>query len=1670
MDRKNLRGALEYTEKLLSLGEKTIFDVQAASIAAFPEEEFSGREGVTLNPDGGETWIRLKRLRETQAPEFDPVPMEWVEGERSDPDRPPTLKPHRLVKLSVEEISNLCEAGILCMEDVQDPLHPDPEGRKDAILRSEVMPDLQAAWQAYLSGPWARWAEVERPRRRSIALYNKLFQIHQRITSFGDDNPIEIVLGLGLARWQIDAIRVSSPIIEQAVESELEEDGSLVIRPRSLAPAVNLKPFHALGIEASDAVQRETTAMLSRIVETSDLTFSPFEKASYEQILRTCVARLSNSARYHPDNTQEDRCLPPAGEHLIITDTWLLFARQRTEDIRRDDIKRLMGKVAALESDDALPGPARAFVRPPSNRRVHEIGINLENTDFDVPDTPLQRGGHGAIDGSSVSNRAGDSKKPKFLFPLAYNDDQIAIAQALNESESNGVVVQGPPGTGKTHTIANIICHYLAIGKSVLVTAKTAEALTAVQEKLPEGIRSLAISIIHNDREGARQLETAMNLLSNEVKQVDTRQAEQDLIAKQRRIGDINKRLHEIERDLMAIATANLTKVPYRDRSLMPMQLAEEVARVRETHSWFPDSLAPDLDTYPAFTEADVARLREIRTELGTDIAYPTHALPDRSEMPDLAQILSTHEDLKASARIADVINRGEVPLMILKDAADLALARELKSFLDELDQLHEIVSASEWHRVLVEALLRLQDRGEIEMHPVVGLLEEWIGLAERGRVFLSRDVEVGGTHHADQELTEAIENLCMGRSPFGLFSFGKSKVKDKIVSFRIEGRVPDRKKDWAVIRDCRAWHADIDTYLVRWRMLASSSKLPAHAETWTKGARLIAATGERIAYVVRVVGQFPVRKAQTRRLAPYGFEIDRIFHEGETDRLRRALSANISRTGQAEAQAIRARLEALCREPNLQFDAEIRRFAQALGSGEVGSHDLAQAWEDLLVECRRLENLKPKLHELDTLVAKIAASGAPRWAGMLRSVPVDQEPFPLTPATWRETWDWAKADAYVRLISDRERVRLLGEEQARLEAEQKRLFSEIVRLRTFLGLKVKITETVEAALSKFTAAIARLGSGTGKAAPRYRRIIRNSTIEASHAIPCWIMPEWRVSEQLPAELGLFDLVIIDEASQSDVTALPAILRGKKVLVVGDDKQVSPSTVGVEERQIIQLRTTFLNGNPYADQMDPGSSLYDLASIVFPGKAIMLTEHFRCVEPIIRFSSRFYPKALVPLRIPTATERLDPPLIDIFVRDGQRIRDVNEAEAAVVIAEIRGIVEDPAFVNRTIGVISLVGDKQAKLIYDRLLKELGPEAIERHRIMCGNAATFQGQERDIVFLSMVECPQTSRAKTTRVFEQRFNVAMSRARDRVYLVRSVAPEHLSANDLKLRIIEHFQNPMEGTIVRIANDVLEVCESGFEREVGARLIELGYRIRPQVPVGGYRLDFVVEGDGDRRLAIECDGDKYHGPERWAEDLRRQKALERLGWIFWRVWGSHWSSDREGCVSDLINTLNRLGIKPLGAAPVAYRWTEHRLVVSSADGTNADDLNASQQAQSDVFQVAAPAIDSTAPIAGVEAAPFSERDARSVKAQPAVRDDHRAQIGDSLVIRYTDTNKVMRVHMSDRENRPNEGIINVGQPLGRALLGASVDDEVEFSVAGKTRAVIIERIEREALAAAE
>jgi very-short-patch-repair endonuclease len=656
----------------------------------------------------------------------------------------------------------------------------------------------------------------------------------------------------------------------------------------------------------------------------------------------------------------------------------------------------------------------------------------------------------------------------------------------------------------------------------------------------------------------------------------------------------------------------------------------------------------------------------------------------------------------------------------------------------------------------------------------------------------------------------------------------------------------------------------------------------------------------------------------------------------GRLSELEKAIRHHLTKNRLAHVGVLRERCQRVLEGHTGRIVEGLREFlSEALGDPAVMDVEMRAKWSALMAALARVLGLRSHLVTIRQVCGKIEASGAPRYAVALTQ-PIAGTVDGLLPDGWRKAWRLRRLATHLESIDAQDELKKLARERREVESDLSHAYRDTVVKRTWLKLAENASPSIRAALQAYLNAIQKIGKGTGKRAVRYRNDARMAASNANPAVPCWIMAHHRVSESLPAQLGCFDLVVIDEASQSDLTALPSLLRAKKVLIVGDDKQVSPDGVGLEEERVRNLMNRFLGSQveTYRPQMSPTHSIYDLFKVVFAKSGVMLKEHFRCVSPIIEYSKReFYNHELRPLRVPKASERLDPPLIDVLVQDGYRKGDLNVPEARFIVDEIKAIVTDPSMESRSIGVVSLLADKQALRIWELLTDEVGPEAMQRHSIACGDARTFQGKERDIMFLSMVSAPNEVGAPLSRdTFAQRFNVAASRAKDRMYLVRSVELAHLSKADrLRRSLIQHFAAPFAQHETRV-EDLRRLCESAFEREMYDELTQRGYRLTPQVRVGHYRIDMVIEGHNDARLAVECDGDKYHGADKWADDMQRQRVLERAGWVFWRCFASSFIRRRKDMLDDLLKSLAERGVEPIGAegAPRSLH-TEHRAVCS-------------------------------------------------------------------------------------------------------------------------------------------
>jgi very-short-patch-repair endonuclease len=146
---------------------------------------------------------------------------------------------------------------------------------------------------------------------------------------------------------------------------------------------------------------------------------------------------------------------------------------------------------------------------------------------------------------------------------------------------------------------------------------------------------------------------------------------------------------------------------------------------------------------------------------------------------------------------------------------------------------------------------------------------------------------------------------------------------------------------------------------------------------------------------------------------------------------------------------------------------------------------------------------------------------------------------------------------------------------------------------------------------------------------------------------------------------------------------------------------------------------------------------------------------------------------------------------------------------------------------------------------------------------------------------------------------------------MWIVHSLSPHNdLKADDLRRQLIEHAEDPAR--LMRALEEKEKRSQSNFEREVMKRLAAAGYRVTPHWRIGTFRIDLVVEGDG-KRLAIECDGDRYQPLEKLPEDMERQSVLERMGWIFTRIRGSEFLRNPARAMKPVFEKLQMLEIPP-------------------------------------------------------------------------------------------------------------------------------------------------------------
>ena len=1339
-----------------------------------------------------------------------------------------------------------------------------------------------------------RWAAEEVAARQALRFFELFYEIHAAIERDGGEQ-LELVAADGRLKWlAVSSIEGAVPIDHPILLKRVELRFDAVAAEFSIHETDRATELYSAMF--ADLQNLAVASLRNRTAELDDAGHHPWGEEDTESFLKAVVQTLSpTSGRLLKESTAEE----PSDAPRMWRDPMLILRRRvggiaHAVDAIIDDIDQRKVFAPAL---------------------VQITGSTLES------EKPREAGapaGEGSATGAFPA--LAPLQDDDVLLGKEANEEQIQIIKRL--SHSGSVLVQGPPGTGKTHTIANLIGHQLAQGKSILVTAQTAKALRVLRDKVPDVLRPLCVAVLGSDQDARRQLETSIGSITERL----TTESSASLATRANGLRHRRKELlaesKALQQDLREALENEYREIAVDERRFMPSDAARFVKAHAAQDAWIPGPVK--LPTPLPLTSTELARLYSLGAAFtAREEADARRPLPNLADLPSGHQFESLSADHRrlVSADLSAGANRWTQSGTGSSEAIESIATALEKEFSEHLRRQswrpYAIVAGIQGgtEREVWEQLIRgIEDAAEANAR---------CALARHHRPQLSKTLP---PHDQKRIAQEIVQHLEAGKGLSVLQMATRSEWRQFVKSSAVASGEPSRIEHFRVLAQlaelevCRldledAWNALVGSHINSlFRSMGAEPELACraltdeirrcldwHAKTWSALYAQMASEGLRLDELVALIPREP------SPLAEYHV-VDRLA----TQVLPALLVAEADRRKAREINAWFGQLTRLASavDPTAREEGCI-----ALILAAVESHD-PSGYSEALDYTQRLFTVKPLVAERDALLLRLR-SVAPRWADRVegRTPPHDRghPPGDIEIA-------WIYRQLYDTLVQrDRLDAQALQYEVDRVRDRLRPVTQDLIDA-TAWGQQLERLQGNNAIRQALIGWL-----DTAKRLMSTRHVERRQTLLAEarklmkhsvEAVPVWIMPISMVAETFDPRTTRFDVVIIDEASQADLNALIPLYMARQVVIVGDHEQVTPLGVGKEQTVLENLRKSMLHDFPNAHLFDAMSSIYDIGRQAF-GDAVRLVEHFRSVPEIIGFSNRLsYEGRIRPLRAASSTH-IKPACVAYRV-EGTREGDVNRREAEAIVSLINAMTQHPAYVGKTIGVISMVKEDQALLIQSMLHKRIDSVDLDRRRILAGISAEFQGDERDIMLLSMVDSTvgeatlRTLREGAYELVKKRYNVAASRARDQLWVVHSFdADRDLKPDDLRFQLLQHAEDP--AAALRAATPEDTKPESPFEREVVKRLTDAGFRVKLRMSVGHCRIDMVVEGEGEKRLAVECDGDRYRSLESLAEDTARQAILERLGWQFVRIRGSAFYRDPEAALRRVFDRLQEMGIRP-------------------------------------------------------------------------------------------------------------------------------------------------------------
>ena len=1353
-------------------------------------------------------------------------------------------------------------------------------------------PEVEAEFQTYLNNKWigdlefykkefetyeANLAEYEKQSKT----YKHLFSIYNKSQQFGEE--FELIVGVGLLHFQEDA---NTPMICRHI---LTSKAEITFEFSARESFVKVSP----GID--NEIQIETDAIL-------DL-FEQFDSADIIEAEKKVAEFL------------KEKNITDSPFDYQIKEAIQIFAdRVRTDGHSKDDLAK---PKEVAQKPTVFFAPA-LLLRKRNTRSFTALyekiidNINIANDSIDIPsinDIVGYLESPEDFPTDSENENSGSLSDETIYFPKKYNDEQIEIIEKAKRN--NKVLVQGPPGTGKSHTIANLICHLLANGKKVLFTAYTKKALEVLKDQLPKDFQNLTVNLLSGDSSSIQDLDASVNAINDELsritnldgykKEIEERVIELSLLKEQK--ANIKNEWLKVKEK--TIRRQNINRIYQGTLS----EIAERIEKEVSAFAWFKDEftdiskidLLTDIENFNSFT----------RYYQSIDCSVFNFQIPQKEKLLSLSE-------LKEYRKIANEL----VQKYSSKDEHNSINSKDYPELKKELLSLHKLFSEIENNIFPLKAklisdycnnLFLWKDKLSRTANTLAELPDEKLKQFDR-----SVEIKYPNDKSLIQIKSDAeflLQLLSEGKKLRGLLSvfnnpLAPTNVKQRkyfIQGVQVNGSDCDTEQEFKTVLADIKTKQDFEELKTIWEIEPNRN-----SKSYSDKAKFYRQLKEDIEGLISLLSEASKTKSQIESISSVRIQ------DYESAKVNSLIEETDYNFLLAQAKAFKVKIVEANNHLSIQNIHPIATtIIKTVANIDTEKYEQHLSEIDNLISDKEKYNnykkLQDNLHKyLPTLVKEIL-----------------ENTFEFSDFRQLENAIYFKHafDEIEKLLAEDYETKLTHE-LAALERSEEKLISTIASKKAWLSVLDGLNKNflLRQHLQAWVQAVKKIGkTGTGKRALKFRREAQHQMEKCKDSVPCWVMPLYKVAETINPEQGMYDYVIIDEASQLGADAIFLLYISKNIIIVGDEKQTSPEYVGVEANAMTPHINRHLQNIPFANYYGTEFSFFDHAKRFCKGMTV-LREHFRCMPEIIEFSNKYFyapdGKGLYPLK-QYSEKRLEP-LQAVYCQSGYFESDRNIVEAKAIAEKIKEIVENPLYDGKTIGVIAMQGmstsgeNKQSKEIDNWIKKSITDKEYISRKIRCGNSSGFQGAERDIMFLSLVTAHNHRRsALTSPEDERRFNVAMSRGKEQVWLFHSVLPDDLSnKEDLRFKLLNHFVNYKSSelikykTIERTLGSQPAPFESWFEVDVFNDIVTNNYSVIPQYEVakGRYRIDLVALLANGIKIAIECDGDKYHGAEQFENDLMRQKVLERCGWQFFRVRGGEYYSNRKKSLEPLWKLLSK------------------------------------------------------------------------------------------------------------------------------------------------------------------